>query len=75
MYKVVVGSRYGIGLGMWVPIHRNNLKNTNIVGECFIEPKHQIEIPSIIKIEVKVVLAGMNHSIGSSATNAGYGLA
>jgi hypothetical protein len=59
---------------MGVPIHWNNLKNTNVVRECFVEPKHQVEIPFIIKIEVEVVLAGMNHRIGSPATNTGYGL-
>ena len=71
MHKVVVGTLHCIELGMGVTIHWDNIKNGNIVGECFVKAELDIGVERLTVVEVEAVLHGAYHSIGAATSYAG----
>jgi len=67
MYKIIVGSLYGIKTGMRLTSHRDNTKNGNIIRQNFIQSEKQVEIPFLFNIRMKKELAGMYPGIRPSA--------
>jgi hypothetical protein len=58
---------------VWVIVNLMYVDDAYISRKHFIEPKFEIEINGIVKVEMEKELAGMNHGIGSPASYTGYG--
>ena len=67
MYKVIVATLNGIETGVWLAFHRNDIKNSDIIGQQFIQAEKQIVIPFAFHIHMEKELTGMYLRIGTAA--------
>jgi len=60
-----------IKTGVRLALHRDDIKNSNIIGQNFIQPEKQVEIPILLNIRVEKELAGVYQRIRSPASDNG----
>jgi hypothetical protein len=54
---------------MRLALHGDDLKNGDIIGQNFIQPEKQVEIPFFIDICMKKILTGMHVRISTAAAD------
>lgn len=74
MDKIIVWSLYRIKTSVWLALHRDDIKNGNIIRQNFIQPEKQVELSIIFYIHMEKKLAGMHVGIGAAAAKNGNGL-
>jgi len=69
MDEIIVSALYSVEPAMGEAIHRDNIKYGNIVGQYFIQPEKQVEIPFLFYIDMKKELCRMYLRVCSPAAN------
>ena len=73
MQVIIVFALYGIKSGMLFSIHRDDVKNSNVMWQYFIESKQKIKIPWLFNINMKEELASMYARVSPSTAVNGNG--
>ena len=68
MDKVIVAALYGIKPGVGQALHRDNIKNGNIIRQYFIQAEEEVKIPFLLNINMKKKLTRMYLRVSSPAT-------
>jgi hypothetical protein len=69
MNEIIVSTLYCIKPAMGEAIHRDNIKYGYIIGQYFIQPEKQVEIPILFYIDMKKELCRVYLRVRSPAAN------
>lgn len=67
MDKIIISTLYSIIAAMGQAFNRDDIEYRDIIGQYFIQPEQQVEIPFLFHINMKKKLRCMNVRVRSSA--------
>ena len=69
MDKIIISTLHGIKPAMGEAFHRDDVKYGDIIGQYFIQPEKEVEIPCLFYIDMKKELGGMYLRVSSPAAD------
>lgn len=67
MDKKIINPLYGIKAGVGQAIHRDDIKQSDIIRQDAIQPEEKVEVPWLFNVHMEKVLTRMNPGICTSA--------